>query len=466
MLARRSRQEGEGSTLNLRRQKRSGCCIESRHGRLRLRFRWGGRQVSRALDLADTPANRAELGRLAKAVGALIKAGKDPIALLDSVQTRPARFSRTSTGPTVASYYETWIVERTPLVRKALARDYRRHMTGYVIPRLGAVSLADLRPADIRGLQSELLARGLSVKTVKNAISGSLRAMVGQAVADELVMRDVFAGLTWPEWTPPEPDPLTPDERSSVLKWFEGEWFASGRRDPLPHPSFYAYVHTLFWTGMRPSEASGLQWRDVDLEGGRLYVRRSRHLYGYNAPKTRSARRTIALFPESVRLLRALRPPDVQPDAPVFVSLAGTPIEPKNFSQHWYRALGELEIRKRGLYCTKDTFVTTALHLGVKIAWLEQQTGVRYETLRRHYGRWMPGEDESELHRFQALDERLFRSPEPTLFPTEGTNEKKAPSLQVRGGGLEPPRVFSPLAPQTSASANSAILADGESRVS
>ena len=29
----------------------------------------------------------------------------------------------------------------------------------------------------------------------------------------------------------------------------------------------------------------------------------------------------------------------------------------------------------------------------------------------------------------------------------------------VRGGGLEPPRVFSPLAPQTSASANSAILA-------
>src|SRR6266446_1789173 len=29
----------------------------------------------------------------------------------------------------------------------------------------------------------------------------------------------------------------------------------------------------------------------------------------------------------------------------------------------------------------------------------------------------------------------------------------------MRGGGLEPPRVFSPLAPQTSASANSAILA-------
>ena len=34
--------------------------------------------------------------------------------------------------------------------------------------------------------------------------------------------------------------------------------------------------------------------------------------------------------------------------------------------------------------------------------------------------------------------------------------------VEVRGGGLEPPRVFSPLAPQTSASANSAILARSE----
>src|SRR5438445_3934074 len=54
----------------------------------------------------------------------------------------------------------------------------------------------------------------------------------------------------------------------------------------------------------------------------------------------------------------------------------GTPIEPKSFSEHFYRGQGALGIRPRGLYCTKDTFVTTALEAGVKIAWLEQQTGV------------------------------------------------------------------------------------------
>ena len=71
-------------------------------------------------------------------------------------------------------------------------------------------------------------------------------------------------------------------------------------------------------------------------------------------------------------------------------------------SRYWYRCLRALGIRVRGIYTTKDTFVTTALRSGVKIAWLEQQTGVAYATLKRHYGKWMPREGESELRRFHS----------------------------------------------------------------
>src|SRR5262249_39522130 len=84
-------------------------------------------------------------------------------------------------------------------------------------------------------------------------------------------------------------------------------------------------------------------------------------------------------------------------------------IEPKAFaSRYWYRCLRALDVRVRGIYATKDTFVTTALRAGVKIAWLEQQTGVTYATLRRHYGKWMPVEGESELRRFADEDPSLF----------------------------------------------------------
>jgi integrase len=93
------------------------------------------------------------------------------------------------------------------------------------------------------------------------------------------------------------------------------------------------------------------------------------------APKTASAERWVELFPETIRLLRELQPLHVTPDLPVFTTTTGTPIEPKTFSRHWYDCLRAPGIRQRGLYATKDTFVTTALEAGVKIAWLEQTGG-------------------------------------------------------------------------------------------
>ena len=189
--------------------------------------------------------------------------------------------------------------------------------------------------------------------------------------------------------------------------------FHPGRGRPVnrwrPHPAYHAFVFTLFWTGLRPSEAAGLCWGDIDLAGRRLTVRRSRHLYEYGAPKTKQARRQVELFPEVARVLEALQPLHVAPDQPVFTNTCGEPIEPKAFSRHWYDCLRALGIRQRGLYCTKDTFVTTALAVGVKIPWLEAQTGVAYETLRRHYGKWVPLQIDSELRRFEAHEPGLFR---------------------------------------------------------
>ena len=179
----------------------------------------------------------------------------------------------------------------------------------------------------MRALQAKLLARKhvytgkpLSVKTVKNIIIGSLRAMIREAMADELVTRDIFVGLTWPKRDLPEPDPFGMNEVRRILGWFATKQFrfaavagSMGIRR-LPHPAFHGYVHILFMAGLRPSEASGLQWQDVDLQRGLIYVRRSYHLYGYNPPKTRSARRTVELLPESVRILRALQPLHVAPE--------------------------------------------------------------------------------------------------------------------------------------------------------
>lgn len=149
-----------------------------------------------------------------------------------------------------------------------------------------------------------------------------------------------------------------------------------------------------------------------------------------------------------MRLLDLIQPLRVTPEMPVLTNLIGRPIEPQAFCYHWYECLRALGIRQRGLYCTKDTFITLALSVGVKIAWPETQTGVSYATLRRHYGAWMPMEGESELRRFAVLDPTLFPSEEAKLSPTEKRLGGQFPKKPRRASGFEMvPRGFEPLLP-------------------
>src|SRR5262249_40333774 len=120
---------------------------------------------ARATGLPDTPAHRRQLERLRVLVGAVIRAGKDPTPILEQhlagrVRAAAATVTRPAAAPTLRMYYEQWIAEQTPLVRRAQARDYARHLTGYVLPVLGNVPVSTLSASEVRGLQVELLTRG------------------------------------------------------------------------------------------------------------------------------------------------------------------------------------------------------------------------------------------------------------------------------------------------------------------
>ena len=69
-----------------------------------------------------------------------------------------------------------------------------------------------------------------------------------------------------------------------------------------------------------------------------------------------------------------------------------------------------------------------ALTAGVKVAWLEDQTGVRYETIRRHYGRWL---------RADGADEELQKLIDlaPKLAPAETRVAEVVQILRNRNAG-------------------------------
>ena len=135
----------------------------------------------------------------------------------------------------------------------------------------------------------------LSTKYVGNIIIGSFRAMLRDATGIDLIplqlsLSEFCVGLKsgWGQEDEhePDPDPFTPAERDAILAWFRTKTFGRVGRPSqslgaftpkrVDRP-FHVYLQMLFWTGMRPSEAAGLRWTDMDLEQRQGRVQGSRH---------------------------------------------------------------------------------------------------------------------------------------------------------------------------------------------
>src|SRR5260370_1069304 len=111
---------------------------------------------------------------------------------------------------------------------------------------------------------------------------------------------------------------LQPDDRLTVEQYLTTIWL----------PSFAASVETqshALWllfatTGLRLGEATGLRWRDVDLERGTARIQRAlqrQHGVGlvFVEPKTELSRRTVYLPAITIGALSVHRPPPAQDGA-------------------------------------------------------------------------------------------------------------------------------------------------------
>ena len=235
--------------------------------------------------------------------------------------------------------------------------------------------------------------RRLSMKTVRNVIDGSLRAMMRDASKSGFEVAFPFADLEWPRRVVPGPDPFTEDERDLLLDYFGTKRWRLGRNRGTyradRYYAYYAFLFTLFYTGLRPSEAVALRAKSVEFATGTLFIERSRSLGAEGAPKTAAAARVVRLTPRHVEILRQIVEIRAEPDDYLFKNTLGDPIDQRSFYKLFCAAQRSLGLRHRDLYATKDTYVSVALTRGVNLTWLSEQTGVAEGTLRTHYGRFI-----------------------------------------------------------------------------
>jgi integrase len=279
--------------------------------------------------------------------------------------------------PTVEAYFESWIKTKIePLFRRSRVRDYSQHFRAHILPVFKDRCLSAIGTGELIDFRLQLLQRGLAVKTARNIIDGSFRALYRDARAefDELKGRDPFIDIQWPSNQRAKPDPFTAVERDRIVAyWAENDFF------------YFPWVYVLFHTGMRPSEASALTWADVDLERQTIEISKSRYMGAESAPKTSASARKIT-FSESVLNVLKILPSRELGLKHVFGNKLGEPMNSKKWSEHnWAGPLKKLGIRHRKFYATRHTFITEAIKRGENLLSVAQYCGTSLTMIQADY---------------------------------------------------------------------------------
>jgi integrase len=417
------------------------CSIRTRGGFLvyRLRCRGlpgGGYESQERTGLRDTPANRQKLEKRAAVMTDEMKAGTFDYLrwfprgakALHAVTSEP-----TPTMPTLREYAETtWLPRMVPpAVRAWCAYDYRKHLRSHILPAFGDFPLDTITTAALVSFRAELLAKGLSMKSCRNVIDATLRALLRDARAvDKLPLHDPFADLP-PKWWPRRAriavDPFTEEERDKLLDYFARK-----------HPHWHPFMVVAFWTGARPSELAGLRWGDVELRAGKVMIRRSRTMGEDNACKTEASERTIELVPIVTEALQRSKPLHVTEETFVFLNTEGRPVIVDNLNRVWHPAIRATGIRPRKFYATRHTFISAALARGARVKWVATYCGTSIAMIEKHYSKWLEG-DAGQL---ALLTEAGTPSPRPktdrdsSRFPGVHTGSRRVLSGNGRTGKI------------------------------
>jgi integrase len=228
----------------------------------------------------------------------------------------------------------------------------------YIKPELGRTNLSALTPAHLRRFYARLRDKGLSGATV-SLIHSAVHRALRDAKRDGLIARNVAEDAA-----PAQP------RRDASERAFTPEQII------ILDKAIVGHQHEQLWrvlllTGLRVGEAAALRWSDVDLDKGRLTVRRSyrRTLSGpvISAPKTQKGRRTVPLGVAGKAALQAqrLRVVEAQLKAPawddldlVFPNSLGRPFRADKCLSEFKAVLRDAGLPLRRLHDLRHTFAT------------------------------------------------------------------------------------------------------------
>jgi integrase len=261
---------------------------------------------------------------------------------------------------------EQWFESKHRL-RAWTRKGYRDSLDRILIPRFGTMRLAAITPEHVASLIRELEDKGLSRSTIENYVL-PLSGTMAFAMRRGLLSVNPCSLLT-------KDDRPAQREKLQDHVWSDEEireLISAAERLAKQPESRYDYsplIRVALYTGLRLGELLGLQWQDVDVREGVLYVRRQWTRTGeYATPKTKAGLRRVPLSEEMTKYLAALKlrsTPSGDTD-PVFASRNGKPLSHRNVTRRGFEAAAKLAgIEGVSFHSMRHAFASRMIHRGI-----------------------------------------------------------------------------------------------------
>ncbi|MGE0491187.1 MAG: tyrosine recombinase XerC [Vulcanimicrobiota bacterium] len=296
---------------------------------------------------------------------------------------------------TVADYLAQWLANAAAgRVSERTLRDYRGMFDRYVLPELGRLRLEALTPMAIQGLYTKMgrtisahTGRPLSPRSIQYTHRTLCQALK-QAVRWRLLPNNPAELVDVPKQVKRQMLFLTPEQARAFLGAVEG----------APHELYLAFLLSV---GCRPSEARGLQWRDLDWKQHTAQIVRTvaetrqgarQNTWTFAPCKTDGSHRTVSI-PKTVmeRLRFHQRQQEAEKMAAgeayqnsglVFCTTLGTPLNLSNVKRRsFHPVLAKADLPRIRLYDLRHTYATLQLSAGQNPKIVAEQLGHSSVTL-------------------------------------------------------------------------------------
>jgi integrase len=362
------------------------------NGRLQLRFRYAGERHYLSLGLPDGPANRKAAERKKSQIELDIISGNfDP-----SLAKYKSQAAFKTAAPDITPKATPTASDLWAQYREYKASSLKPTTRGYheALARI----LEKIPPAPITDAL-KIKAELEKVTTIYQAkrILIQLSAVCKWAKKHGLLDSNPYDGMVteMPKFNyqqDPKPNAFTEEERDRVIAAFKeqkGNWNGRGTAG-IGYSHYASLVEFLFYTGCRPSEAIGMQWKNITEDCSFIRFQGSITTSGTGKP-TRvkgSKNNKPRTFPCSARLrelLQTILPENSKPNDLVFPSPKGKVINYDNFCKRaWNKVVDPIKPDTTPYSC-RDTFITTQILKGVQETAIADWCDTSVEMIQKNY---------------------------------------------------------------------------------